>query len=437
MATGTFATGLCFAVGFAAVSGCQHAGICAHAPAARDPRLLYSWWSADTGTYAAGGVSTRAVSSHSRSSQRWFGACAVGFPSTSEALAVLPSGPVCIGGPNGTPLFRFDDAQVGELAMRFLQAYSALDLRATQATVSKGKAHGFRGAGVIITPRNLPILERWRGIRFLERGCISRDGRFAAAVAQLHGNNCVALWNATSPSWLRLLDTSRNLLPCAVAFSPSGSQLAVGYNPIPAAGPVCIVWDMRSGKAALTLSRQETWPGYLPSGIAYLPNHRLAITGGGKLLLADIKGKGHIHLVPKPKNVVFTGALLASPSRQHFIAAMGTIGMQPNIAICSGRTGYILRRIPIRFAYANLWYITQLVAGGHQHDVVAALSSKVDGGVGFFCEMDLKTGRMIWRSPEIIGGCMSIAVSPDGRAAITGGPQGAELWRLPAAAPRR
>ena len=315
--------------------------------------------------------------------------------------------------------------------MRFLQAYSALDLKATQAAISKGKAHGFRGAGVIITPSKIPNFERWRGIRFLGRGCISRDGRLAAAVAQLHGNNCVALWNAASRNWLRLLDTNRNLLPCAVAFSPSGNQLAVGYNPIPAAGPVCIVWDVRSGNATLTLSRQETWPGYSPSGIAYLPNHRLAMTGGGRLLLANIRGKGRLHPVPKPKNVVFTGALLASPGRQHFIAAMGTIGKQPNIAICSGRTGHMLRRFPIRFAYANLWYITQLVAGGHRHDVVAALSSNVHGGVGFFCEMDLKTGRMIWRSPEIIGGCTSIAVSPDGRAAITGGSLGAELWRLP------
>jgi hypothetical protein len=169
----------------------------------------------------------------------------------------------------------------------------------------------------------------------------------------------------------------------------------------------------------------------LPSGIAFLPNHRLAITGGGKLLMADITGKGQLHLVAKPKNIVFTGALLTSPSHQNFMAAIGTIGMQPGIAICRGRTGHILRRFPVRFADANLWYITQLAASGHPHEVAAALSSKVDGGVGFFCEMDLKTGRMIWRSPDIIGGCTSIAVSPDGRAAITGGSLGAELWRLP------
>ena len=399
----------------------------AHVPVAQSPQVIWSWWGAGPLRPAADwGSAVHRSALSAVEGIRWENARCAGFISPSEAFVVLQTALVRIGRQSGMPIYRFDSAKM------FSQGIASL-LGLRHATKGySANMQNFAVEGAILVPEAFPFPRHLRGSKPPGGMALTADRKILATAARDRGGKSyVALWNLLKNGRMRLLSTGLGLAAGAMAFSPSGRHLAVGYNPIPAAGPVCIVWNVRTGKPTVTLSRQETWPGYLPSGVAYLQNHRLAITGGGKLLLADLKGKGHLHLVPKPENVVFAGALLASPSRQNFMVALGTIGGQPDIAIYSGRTGHIIRRISIRFAYASLWHVTQLAAGGHPHDVIAALSSKVAGGIGFFCDMDLATGRMIWRSPDIIGGCTSVTVSPDGRAAITGGPLGADLWRLP------
>lgn len=441
-------------VGLFAPAGCRHTASREPAMKTMVPTLIWSWWKPDA-VYVKSSIQLKNGKPTGKQtgeifSQNWQGARPVSFISPSSAVLILSTGPVVVGSAKGNPMWQFDPwAQFGEAIQGLLGRHLA-------------RVEPFEKNEAIIQPRSLPLPNQWLGGVTLDDqllaqlpslnfkhmlqerhhatfgdGVLSPNGHFLAFTLQtaaVKASPILAVWNAATATKINL-PCDPNIPIGAMVFSPRGDHLAVTYNPIPAAGPVCIIWSADTGTAVLKLSRQETWPGYAPSGIIYLPNHHLAITGDGKLLLANLVGKGHLHLIPKHKLIRFTGALLALPDNRQFVAAIqstgGTNDIQSGLAICNDSTGRVLRRIHFHLTCADFWSVSKLALSNHPLDAIAALTSHLGGGLGFFCEIDLTTGKMVWRSPDIVGGCTSLAVSPDGRAAITGGPLGAILWRLP------
>lgn len=429
-----WAVTLLFATTFSTAGGCRrHSESATREAQPGKPLLVWSWWRSGEGYFGDGGGNTGAGKKSPVSHrQDWRDAGAMGFLSPSEALILLPSGLVCAGRLGGSPMYRFNSA----VTMRLLAGEATAYLTGDRPRSGGTKVRRFRGGEELMRPNSLPMRKSWRDIQFHGCGAVSMDGRFASAAAKSTASNCVVLWSLATPNTPWLLLTKRAFPAGTMAFSPSGKRLAVGYDTTAAVGPHYIVWDTRSRKEISTPHRPNWWPGCTPAAIVFLPHGKLAVAGNGQLSVIDLNNEARPGFIPMLDKASATGPLIYNAAKQELLCAVENPKGLPGIYVCTAG-GYPLHRIALRFFNADLCYITALARSGHARGVIVALNTNVDGGIGFFCEVDIANGRMVWRSPDIIGGCTSIAVSPDGRAAITGGSLGAELWRLPVAAPRR
>lgn len=393
-----------------------HSGLIAQAsaPVSRHavgcrPKLLFSWW-------------------HKGQS----GAQAVGFIAPSAVVVLLSGGPEMVGSIRGPPLRRF-----GGIAQSMVGAISSY--------VGGPRPKGFRlsalsASAAVAEPTHFKVPSGWDA--GTDPVCTSLHGNsLAAEVRGAHGANAVCIWNARRPNRPKTIQlaTPRGLraYPTAMVFSPNGRHLVVGYSPKQGAGFLC-VWDIPSAKLVLKLLAPTGNPAWQPRAITYLSRHRIAVSNKG-LRLADLAGRRWLRAAAQPPGVSLgaesetwfgtPSPLLSLPALGRIVCVLGGLA-HPTIGICSAKTGRLLHRMTLR-GEPPLTFITGLAPAEKPGYIIVVVTGLNKGLTGGFAEIQMSTERVLWRSPDISGGCLSIAVSPDGRAALTGGELGSRLWRLP------
>ncbi len=357
------------------------------------PTMIWSWWHAD---------------------QR--PAFAVGFPSNGSAVFLTRAGPMMVGSIKGPALSGFDSRKLMAAGMRWF-------FRKAQAPKDPFQH--------IALPRALPGPHRLRPLLVPALSAISPHGRLLAATAldtsgPDKGREVVCIWRLdkpTAPVALPPVAIADGIL--SIAFSPHGRRLAIGSGNTNSGG-ICTIRAIPSGKR-VAVKIPKCWP----TGLAYLTENSLAVLDASRLLI----------LRPKHSLRPFPGTALPVP--QSFIAMqylrgegelVATIGdpvSRPSLGAYSISSRHFLVR-HLHFRHSRFWMITAIAAAAEPRHVILALTTQTCGTVGFFCDVDTSTGRLTWRSPLMVGGCNSIAVSPDRRTALAGGALGATLWRLPA-----
>lgn len=375
-----------------------------------EPKLLFSWW-------------------HKGQS----GAQAVGFIAPSAVVVLLSGGPEMIGSIHGPPLRRF-----GGIAQSMVGAISSY----VGGPRPKGFTLGALSASVAVAgPTHFKVPSGWDAGTDPVGTSLHGD-TLAAEVRGAHGANAVCIWNVRRPNRPKIIQLAtrrgRQAYPTALAFSPNGRHLVVGYSPKQGPGFIC-VWDIPSARLVLKLLAPPGKPAWQPRAITYLSRHRIAASSSG-LYLADLARRRWLRAAAQAPRGVSLGAEKATwfgtPSPLLSLPASGRIACvlggraHPTIGICSAKTGRLLQRMTLR-GEPPLTFITGLASAEKPGYIIVAVTGLNKGLTGYFAEIQMSTERVLWRSPDISGGCLSIAVSPDGRAAPTGGELGSRLWRLP------
>ena len=388
-------------VALSSASGYPHSGTLGHRP-----RLLWAWWDASRLRAMAGG-----------------------FASPSAAVFIIRDGVRVIGNPHGPPLAFVDKTYSSSLSFvgggGTIRPITPRIVRASLAMTR------------VSYPRKLPLPV---GRERVGTGTVSANGRWIAAfVRSRHGRTAVCVWSLKKGVILKVLRSAHGR-PIIMAFSPSGDRLAVGYWSHGGGG--CIrIWNWRTGAIVKQLTGPKGGSGWQPTAIAYISKNRLAVLAGA-LYLADsaptqtakpvrINFKGPANSL-EPIMVIGSagGSLLVLPEGKRLIVPFGGLMKPPAIGVCSVKSGRLVRRIPLT-AMGPGAFVTAFAAMPNGHNILVAMDTLMGSGIGWFCEISLRSGRMLWRSPVMAGGCDSLSVSPDGLAAITGGALGARLWRLP------
>lgn len=373
------------------------------------PKLLYTWW---------------------RKSQR--PAVAVGFISSSVAVVALRSGPEIIGAANGTPLYRYNDITLAQDRMigrepgRRPPAWGVAALRTTG----------------VENPTRMALPSGWASNAIYAGVALAARSRIlAVGVRSSAGVEGVCLWNLAEKKVIGIIRNPRNSGPAlALAFSPDGKRLAIGYSSSARRPGRVDVWSVPTAKSVLKLVPPIRTPTWDPLGIEYVSANRLAITTqGGIVYLADL---ARLRLLAAPRSAVRmqenwvtmtmapSRALLLPHQSRILFTAPGIV--RPSIYICDAKSGRILHRLLLRGQPAPA-LVSGLARAPQPGCVIVGVTYLAKGLVGYFAEIRLPTGKTVWRSPDMSGGCASLAVSPGGRAAVTCGLLGTRLWRLPPA----
>ncbi len=365
------------------IAGCHRNGNSTHAPPKPPvPLLLYSWW--NRGDLAA--MAARTASPHLRISKGdkndWFSPGAIGFLSPSLAVFALSSGPVLASRPQGSKLFRLDDAWQSQKFLSILQSHprepfwpDAANLRTPTVSISQ-----------------LPTPQSWSNPVFGVCGATSPETHLVATSTRLGNKNFVALWSGNARSNPIQLRTDWNNPATALSFSTSGKELAVGYDSLTTPGPVCVIWRTDSATPA-PIARYFSRRFRVPAGLAYISAHRVAVEGGAQIFIFSGHRRRPRKQIGATNHMPFTGSLLKTPGGNDFLAATGTIGVVPGISAFSDQNGALVRHISIHFEYADQWYIVQLANSGNPKCVIAALTSNIAGGIGFFVRWIPATGE--------------------------------------------
>ena len=370
------------------------------------PKLVYSWW---------------------RKNQRPAGA--IGFASNSSAIILLHTGPAVAGVISGPPLDRFDRIVKSEMGMIGGRVSHIPHLTADEDS----ELSRVEQPGRLVLPRGWTIAG---GIH--AGSAVAANGRvLAVAVRSGDGAGAVCLWGLVKHNVISILPNPSGTSEVLPAFSPHGRSIAIGYSPARSLGYIYIR-DVRSGALEQKLRAPSGRPGWRAMAMVYLGSHRLAVLGTDRRLwIARLTGRKPA-LQPAPKSSVRLqanwsigppDAMCYIPSENQIVFTMCGLG-RPSIYVCNARTGMLLRRVLLRPQQPPSTVIG-LTPGANPRQVIVAINVFEPDLPGYFAAVDISTGKLSWRSHRISGGCTSIAVSPDGKAAITGGELGTRLWRLP------
>jgi WD40 repeat protein len=367
------------------------------------PQLLYSWWSED---------------------QR--PAFAMGFLSSSTAVILVPGGPEVIGELNGPPLSRFDKTIDQTMGMMSFYNNPRLGYEMPPPEITMASI-------ATRTPNLLALPHDWVMDTDMRIFCgdLSPDrGVLAVMVQSQNGAGGVCIWNLTNGHVVNVFQQP-NVSPTAVAFSPSGTRLAIGY--VFAGGTGFIgIWDVQTAKMVQKMIAPAGDTDWRPTAMAYLDPSHLAIIAD-HLYIADLVSGGRLRYIPDPPHTTFNfeepNGLLYIPSSHQFACVLAG----PNstvIGMYDAKTERFLRGLPLS-GLPPLSSVTAIALAGKSDRILFTSTNLATGGTGFFGQIDTVTGHITWRSPDILGDCGSIVVSPDGQAALTGGSLGSQLWRLP------
>ncbi len=282
----------------------------------------------------------------------------------------------------------------------------------------------------------------WRLKRPQIYGAVSSDGRYLATVilqrprrAGYGSRQAIAIWDIVKRKPLSLLIPPDTVTSLSVpVFSRDGRILAAGCQ-IVDRGPQVLIWNVHSGKLLCQLhGSRGSLSGYVPQGLAFLPNHRLVESEGGWLLSWDYQN-GHLCFdVQVCHDDVELGPIAVLAKRRQI--ACGWLGgePQPTISLCNSNTGLPIRTInvtvpgkQIRFRYMGVWGI-QAVENG---DALAlAVTNPFSSMPGRIVILNIGSCRVVASSRRVVGGCYRLSVAPKGDILASGGFLGVRLWSL-------
>jgi|GEM_PF-4681328 len=375
----------------------------------RQPKLLYSWWK----------------KGHPF-------AQAVGFVSPSAAVILRHAQPEVVGIVHGLALGRIVqivEGTVGQVLGGPVGHAHAMDYPA------------FNELFAVEHPTPLMPPSGWVVNDLTASYAASEVGpALAVTVQSSKGVSGVCLWNLATHNVIGVLKSPR-ASSLGMTFSPGGHHLAVAYAPDRGKDYIKI-WDVSAAKSVLILSAPTGKSHWNPLAVAYLGPRRVAVAADDgrrvRLYLADLTRNGRLKAAPRSsvqeqQNLFYAHqlrTLLYLPAQNRIVFAMMGI-VRPSIYVCNAKTGQLLRRVMLPWK-SQMSSIVAIANVPQRRRIIAAVTNFIVRGMpGYFVEIDVATGQVLWRSPGISGGCMSVVISPNGRTAMTGGMLGAQLWRLP------
>ena len=237
--------------------------------------------------------------------------------------------------------------------------------------------------------------------------CFSPDGRLLA----IGTRGQVELWDAVAAVRLHSFKTHGGR-PTMIAFSPSGSRLAVSFVAADGAGETR-VWQLSLPEAPLFLrDAAPTTGGHWT--VCFSPDETTVLTTTGLSRLAawsTADGTRRFSLKPRGASKVFR--------------------VPPALGLGGSRLAYLTAQL----FDANTG---KPVAELNPHAQVTAVATSPDGrllatglAVGSVLVDDLETGERLTESAHHAGSILATAISPDGRFVAAGSEDGAvQLWEI-------
>jgi WD40 repeat protein len=229
--------------------------------------------------------------------------------------------------------------------------------------------------------------------------------------------------------WVRLIDLkfpgrdrllAADARPNAVAFSPDGQKLAVGYDPIKKAMTPLTVWDVRTGRKAYQLRsamRRVHTLAFAPDGLTLA-----FVTNAGNQRGVNLWDLGdsreRLRLAERTERVLS----VAVHADGHLIAAGSGDG---KVHLCDADTGRTVS------TYEGHTREVQAVAFQPGGDLLA--SGGRDGAIRLW---SLTTGSLVRTLTGKFGEVRCLAFSPDGRTLASGHGGTAVLWDVDAGTKR-
>jgi DNA-binding beta-propeller fold protein YncE len=254
-------------------------------------------------------------------------------------------------------------------------------------------------------PQARTLLQRWqRKIgTAVSAAAISRDGRFVAV-----GNSAIDIVNAENGQTIRSF-AAYHYGVCSLAFSPDGTMLAsVGCGEKPVK-----IWDPATGR--LIRNFEETPVGY--SSVAFSPDGRqIAAAANKSLVIWDLSGR----LVWKVADLIGGSSVAFSPDGR-WIATSGGKG----VALWDRTSG-----APVKEFLKGHDTVVHAVAFSPD-------SQRLITGNAYLGITDIKSGKTTLSPFSLLKSPIyKLAVAPDGRAIVSGGPdEEVRLWDAETAQP--
>jgi WD40 repeat protein len=245
----------------------------------------------------------------------------------------------------------------------------------------------------------------------------SADGRHALA-GEVDGG--VRLWDVGTGTVVRSFAGSARPVG-AVAFSPDSARALSGSSALRRGGAVLVLWNVSTGKPLCRFPGQ-TRP---VQGTAFAPNGRdvLCIDSTG---LRTWSATG-VALTRRKLSALPVGRASFSSDRRRVLAADGSGGLR----LWDTASGKELRRLPVAGGqWGGMWCVALSPDG--RGALSAGSVFAMAGSPGHLIPWDLEAGKEKWRFAGLSAVIQDVTFSPDGRRALSAGADGmVRLWQLP------